>query len=408
MEAATDGGDRILTTDDIVARWGLRPVINASGTMTVIGASSARPEVIETVAAILPRFVEIDALQQVASNRIARLCGAEAGFVTASTAAGITLAIAGAMTGLDRAAIGRLPDASGLKYEVAVMAGHLISYGAPVEQAVRLAGAEVVSVGQATSVAEFELEAALTERTAAALYVISHHAVQYGMLGLRRFSEIAHAHGVPVIVDAAAEYGLRRFIEEGADIALYSAHKFLRAPTAGIVAGRRDLVRAAYLQNGGIGRGMKVGKEGIAGTIVALEAWEITDHAAQRAAEDQLLAAWQAALAGRPGVTTSRIADPTGNPVDRLRVGIDPAVAKTTAWNLTSVLAAGTPSIAVRAEALEHGYFELDPCNLDAAEGRMVGERLLAALDEARGGGVPMTSHAEWRAAREAEIWDIR
>jgi len=397
-----------LTTNDIVARWGLRPVINASGTMTVIGASSARPEVIEAVAAILPRFVEIDALQQVASRSIARLCGAEAGFVTASTAAGITLAVAGAMTGLDRAAMARLPDASGLKYEVAVLAGHLISYGAPVEQAVRLAGAEVVSVGQATSVAEYELEAALTERTAAALYVVSHHAVQYGMLPLRRFAEIAHKQGVPVIVDAAAEYGLRRFIEEGADIALYSAHKFLRAPTAGIVAGRRNLVRAAYLQNGGIGRGMKVGKEGIAGTIVALEAWEGGDHAAQRATEGRLLAAWQAALVGRPGVNTSIVADPTGNPVDRLRVSLDPALAKTTAWNLTSTLGAGTPSIAVRAEALEHGYFELDPCNLDAAEADIVGQQLGAALDDAREGGVPMTSHAEWRAAREAEIWDIQ
>ncbi|KQU95234.1 aminotransferase class V-fold PLP-dependent enzyme [Devosia sp. Root105] len=397
-----------MTTDDIVARWGLRPVINASGTMTVIGASSARPEVIEAVSAILPRFVEIDALQQVASRTIARLCGAEAGFVTASTAAGITLAVAGAMTGLDRAAIARLPDASGLKYEVAVMAGHLISYGAPVEQAVRLAGAEVVSVGQATSVAEYELEAALSERTAAALYVISHHAVQYGMLSLRRFSEIAHAHGVPVIVDAAAEYGLKCFIEEGADIALYSAHKFLRAPTAGIVAGRRDLVRAAYLQNGGIGRGMKVGKEGIAGTIVALEAWETTDHVAQRAAEAQLLALWQAALAGRPGVTASIVADPTGNPVDRLGVSIDPALAKTTAWNLTSRLAAGTPSIAVRAEALEHGYFELDPCNLDAAEAKIVGEQLVAALEASLGGGAPMTSYAEWFSTRESEIWDIQ
>ena len=101
------------------------------------------------------------------------------------------------------------------------------------------------------------------ERTAAAVYVISHHTVQYGMLALAEFAEIAHAKGVPVIVDAASEYDLKGFLARGADIALYSAHKFLGGPTAGIVAGRRDLVRAAFLQNGGIGRGMKVGKEGI-------------------------------------------------------------------------------------------------------------------------------------------------
>ncbi|WP_370882068.1 aminotransferase class V-fold PLP-dependent enzyme [Labrys wisconsinensis] len=371
--------------------------------MTVIGASSARPEAIAAAAEILPRFVEIDALQRAASRAIARACGAEAGFVTASTAAAMTLAVAGAMTGLDRAAIARLPDSAGLKNRVALLAGHRISYGAPVEQAVRLAGAEIVPVGQATSAAEYELAAALDERTAAALYVVSHHAVQTGMIALPRFAEIARARGVPVIVDAAAEYDLTGFLQAGADLALYSAHKFLRAPTAGIVAGRRDLVRAAYLQNGGIGRGMKVGKEGIAGTIAALEAWARTDHEAERRRERRLLGLWQGALAGRAGVLAAIVADPTGNPVERLRVTLLPGEAATTAWDLTSFLAAGTPSIAVRAETLEHGCFELDPCNLDADEARLVAERLQAALD-ARPGPTP---YAAWRSAREAEIWDI-
>src|SRR5262249_263616 len=156
----------------------------------------------DAVASILPRFVEIAALQRAASATIARLCGSEAGFVTASTAAAITLAVAGAMTGLDRAAIARLPNASGLKHRIPVQAGPLISYGAPVDQAVRLAGAGISVVGQATSAAEYELDAALTPETAAALYVVSHHAVRIGMIPLERFAEIAHGHGVPVIVDA--------------------------------------------------------------------------------------------------------------------------------------------------------------------------------------------------------------
>ena len=293
--------ERSLPSTDRLAKLGLRRVINVSGTMTVIGASSALPEVVEAVADILPRFVEISALQRAASATIARLCDAEAGFVTASTAAAITLAVAGAMTGLDRAAIARLPDSSGLRNQVVILAGHLISYGAPVGQAIRLAGAQIAAVGQATSAAEYELDGALSAETAAALYVVSHHAAQTGMIPLPRFAEIAHAKGVPVIVDAAAEYDLRKFLREGADLALYSAHKFLRAPTAGIVAGRRDLVRAAYLQNGGIGRGMKVGKEGIAGTIVALEAWEKTDHAARRRDEKWRLDAWLARPRRSPG-----------------------------------------------------------------------------------------------------------
>ena len=60
-----------------------------------------------------------------------------------------------------------------------------------------------------------------------ALYVVAHHTVQYGMLSLEEFCEICHAKGVPVIVDAASEYDLRGFLARGADIVIYSGHKFL-------------------------------------------------------------------------------------------------------------------------------------------------------------------------------------
>jgi D-glucosaminate-6-phosphate ammonia-lyase len=395
-----------LASRDILERLGLTPVINVAGYMTVIGASSALPEVIDAVADILPRFVDIAALQRAASRVIAEAFGAEAGFVTASTSGAITLAIAAAMTGIDRAAVARLPEASGLRHEVVVLLGHLVNYGAPIDQAIRLSGASVIPVGQATSSAEYELEAAFTPQTAAALYVVSHHAAQYGMIPLPRFAEIAHAKGVPVIVDAAAEYDLRKFLGEGADLVLYSAHKFLRAPTAGIVAGRRDLIRAAYLQNAGIGRGFKVGKEGIAGTIVALENWAKADHVATRRFERGLLDLWASALAGKPGVAASIVADPTGNPVDRLRVHIDPNHAFTTAWDMTSELAGGNPSIVVRSEELEHGFFELDPCNLDADEAQIVARRIAVALGEALARRQP-SSFADWRGEQESRIWDI-
>jgi len=386
---------------------GLRPVINVAGTMTVIGASSAHPDARAAVGDILTRFVWIDELQRVASKTIARLTGAEAGVVTASTSGAVTLSIAAAMTGLDRAAIARLPETTGMRSEVVILQGHLLNYGAPIDQAIRLSGARIRPVGQATSSTEFELEAAFGPQTAAALYVVSHHAASYGMIPLSRFAAIAHAHGVPVIVDAAAEYDLRGFLAQGADLVLYSAHKFLRAPTAGIVAGRRDLVRAVYLQNSGIGRGFKVGKEGIAGTIAALEAWERTDHAATRAQERALLDHWVEALGNRDGVDVSIVADPTGNPVDRLRVAIAPARAKTSAWDVTAALAAGNPSIAVRAEDLEHNYFELDPCNLGLDEAKVVSARIVAELDAARAGRSKSTAFAEWRTRQEDSIWDI-
>jgi len=368
---------------DIRARLGLRPVINVSGTMTSLGASIVVPEAVEAISAILSEFVEIDDLQRRASGVIARLCGAEAGFVTASCSSGITVGVAGAMTGSDLAAIERLPDSAGLKDEVVILAGHMVSYGAPVEQAIRLAGARVVPVGQATSSHAYQLAGAIGERTAAAVYVVSHHTVGYGMLPLAQFAEIAHGKGVPVIVDAASEYDLRGMLAAGADLALYSSHKFLGGPTGGIVAGRRELVRAAFLQNSGIGRGMKVGKEGIAGAIAALEAWERRDHAGVRARETTALQLWRDALEGRPGVTAAIVPDPTDNPLERLHVAVEPAAAHITAWDLADRLASGNRPVIVRDHEIEHGYFLLDPCNLHPGEETIVASRLTEELDRA-------------------------
>jgi L-seryl-tRNA(Ser) seleniumtransferase len=367
---------------------GLRPIINVSGTMTALGASIAVPAAVRAAQAILPEFVEISDLHRMASKTIARLCGAEAGFVTASCSAGITIAVAACMTGADLARIEALPNVFGMKHRVPIMLGHMVGYGAPVEQAIRLAGATVVPVGQATDVRAYQLVAALTPETAAAVYVISHHCVRYGQLPLEEFAAICRAKNVPVIVDAASEYDLRGFLAKGADLVCYSAHKFLGGPTAGIVAGRKDLVRACYLQNSGIGRGMKVGKESIFGTIAALEAWESRDHAAIRATERAALDLWSGKFSAVDGLVPEIEPDPTDNPLDRLKLSVRPEQARITAWELADRLAAGAPPVIVRDHEVEHGFFYLDPCNLHPGEAKIVAERVVAEIlaAQARGG----------------------
>ncbi|MBB6470215.1 aminotransferase class V-fold PLP-dependent enzyme [Aminobacter carboxidus] len=371
-------------SDDIRTKLGLRPVINVSGTMTSLGASIVVPEAIAAMSAILPQFVEINHLQRKASAVIARLTGAEAGFVTASCSAGISLAVAGAMTGDNLLAIEQLPDVTPAKNEVIVQMGHVVSYGAPVDQAIRLAGAKAVLIGQATSTHRFHMEKAINEKTAAAVYVVSHHVVDYGLLNFKEFVEIAAVRGVPVIVDAASEYDLRIFLEQGADIALYSGHKFLGGPTSGIVAGNKELVRAAFLQNMGIGRGMKVGKESVFGVMAALEAWEKRDHAGIREREASYLNLWKETLANRPGVTALVEPDPTKNPLDRMRVIISAQEAHITAWDLAAALARGDQPIIVRDHEVEHNYFYLDPCNLHPGQEKVVAARLMEELDKAR------------------------
>ena len=350
-----------MTQNDIRPDLGLRPIINVSGTMTSLGASIVVPEAVATVSAILPQFVEIGDLQKKASRTIARLCGTEAGFVTASCSAGITLAVAGAMTGCDLAAVERLPDTDRLKNEVLIMTGHMVGYGAPVEQGIRLSGAKVVPVGQATSAHGYQLNGAINDRTAAAVYVVSHHTVQYGQIPLKEFVEICHARGVPVIVDAASEYDLKGFLATGADIALYFVPQVPRRPDRRHRGGpdrarSRDLhaehghrSRHEDRQGGHSRHHCCAGGLGEAGPCGGART------------RDALSRTLGADAFGPPRRDPIREADPTNNPLDRLKVAIEPKGAHITAWDLADALAAGQTPIIVRDHEVEHGYFISTP-----------------------------------------------
>ena len=388
-------GQNFMTQRDALPDWsfhdraGFHRVINVAGTMTPLGASLAVPATIAAMEQILPRFVRIHDLQARASEVIAAATGSEAGFITASASAGVTLSVAAAITEGDPGRIEQLPGNPGQRADVVIQSGHLCNYGATIRQAIELPGGRVRSFGSSTQVFDYQLEAVLDAGTAAGLYVISHHVVHYGQMPLTRFAELCHGAGVPVIADAASEYDLRKFLLEGADIVLYSAHKFLGGPTAGIVAGSRALMRAAYLQNLGIGRGMKVGKESIFGAIAALQAWNSRDHDAVRQIEAEHLLRWERALTDFPGLAVKRVPDPTANPIERLEVAVDPVAAGANAAAIAAALANGDPSIVVRGHEVELGYFQLDPCNLAAGQSEIVAEQLKQVVSEAAKAGLP-------------------
>ena len=191
------------------------------------------------------------------------------------------------------------------------------------------------------------------------------------------------------------------FIAAGADLAIYSGHKFLGGPTSGIIAGNRDLVRAAYLQNIGIGRGMKIGKESIAGAIAALRQWQKRDHAGIRTAERAALALWRETLLAVSGIEPVIVSDPAGNPLERLQVNVDPTRFGASAAALARALGEQDPAVIVRNGEAELGYIQLDPCNLKPGQAALVAEILTnvcrnasaietrdSDADAARNGGV--------------------
>ena len=367
---------------DIHATYGLRRVINACGKMTKLSGAIVLPEIADKVRESLDHFFELDALQAAAGEVIVRATGAESGCVTACTSSGITLSVAATMTGNDLARTWVLPETTGMKDRVLIQKGHCVNYGAPITQSIRLAGATPVEMGTINNCpAEVIRHELSSENVAAVVAVESHHTARHGWVPLEEVVEMAHAAGVPVIVDGAAQdHRLSRLITSGADLVITSAHKYLCSTTAGIVAGRRDLIEAVYLQNRGIGRGMKAGKEAIVGAMAALEYRMREDVAAWTAEQDRKVALILERLEGIPGLTLSVDPDPNGCPFSRARLDRDPDSAGHSAATLTEALADGDPTIVTRAHHVDEGYIYLDAIEMTDDEIALVCRRVREIL----------------------------
>ena len=352
--------DAVRKNIDVFSRYGLRRIVNVSGTETTKGASPVCPEVISAVSELVAHSVEMAELQSVACAVIARALDAEGGCVVNCTAAGIATAIAACMTGQDLARVEQLPDATGMKDEVIIQRGHNITYGAYVTQNIRITGARTIEIGGATECGVYQLDAALGPRTACALYVVSHHTVQSGLIDLGAFCKSCHAHGVPVIVDGAAEPDPKSYLAAGADVVIFSAHKRLAGLTAGVLAGRLDLVKACMYQEKGIGRPMKVGKEAVISAIAALERWMKLDKARARHELDARLARARDRLAGLPGIHATVEIDSAAPTFSRLHLQVDPAAADFSAFELSHALWNRTPSIFVRNLMADVGLLQID------------------------------------------------
>ena len=366
---------------DLYEKYGMTRVINACGKMTHLAGAAVLPEIAAAVDAAMPCFFDLDQLQERAGEVIARATGAEWGCVTASTAAGITLSVAACMTGCDPGRIAQLPDTSGMRDQVVLQRGHAVDFGAPVTQTVRLSGARVVEIGTVNGADPHDLVHALGEHTAAVMFVVSHHTVRYGCIPLEEVVEIAHERGVPVVVDAAAQsFLLPQIVATGVDLAVCSGHKYLCGTTAGIVAGRRDLARAVYRQNRGIGRPMKVGKEGIVGAMAALEYRMGLDVAAWEQEQDRKVHLIIAKLRHLEGVEMGVESDPNGNPFSRARIDLDPERAGLSAATVAGAMAEGDPSIRVRAHHADEGYLMIDAMEMSDAEVDLTCARLIELL----------------------------
>lgn len=350
-----------------------RCLINARGNSTKVGGSVLAPEVVAAMSEAATWFARIEDLQDAAGEVIARLTHAEAGYVTAGASASMTMAAAAAIAGLDPARMNRLPDTTGMRNEIVMIRRHRNDY----DHALRLTGARIVEVGfgHYEWTFPYEVEAAVGPQTAA-LFYLAHDPVP--SVPLERFIAIAHAHDLPVIVDASVALppaaNLHAIVDMGADLVAFSGGKHIQGPQAsGILAGRRDLILSAALQHQdmdvypetwprrhlvdqgiiagpphhGIARGMKVGKEEIAGLVAALERYVRRDHEAEYGTWVRDLDTIVSGVDGLPGIRAARI-DPSPGQLPQVpsaQITVDEASAGLSAANLINALADGDPIV---------------------------------------------------------------
>ena len=258
--------------NSLYERLGIRPFINAYGTMTSLGGSIMAPEVTAAMVEASKSFIPLAELQEKVGSRLAAITGAEAAFVSAGAASGVMLAGAACLTGTNVDAIERLPDLGDRPNQFVIS---LVDDHTYIHQSLRICGGTLAEVGSKDRVTSADYAAAVSDRTAALLVFLGAQSKQQ----LSEVIEIAHGHRLPVIVDAAAQLPPRSNLTEipamGADLVVFSGGKGIGGPqSSGLVLGRRDLVRACALNsspNSAAGRGMKVGKEELVGLLRAVE-----------------------------------------------------------------------------------------------------------------------------------------
>ena len=294
-------------------------------------------------------------LQHAVGQRLADICGTEAGYVLSGAAAGLTAAAAAVLAGHDLHRIARLPHLHGERDEILVIE----TADDPYSQALRLAGAELTWLDSPD-----DIDQASTARTAAVFIDIRDLDAQRHPLA--RTIAAARARALPVIVDASLALppraNLTAIPATGATLTVFTAAKTIGGPAnSGFVVGRRDLIDSIALQHQdhdlreqlpgghahprlviGILRGFKVAPCDLIGTIVAVEDYLALDEHRDTQRRHDILTRLADRLGNAPGVATRILGH-----VPTLEVAIEPAGRGPTAREIHEQLLAGQPSIYV-------------------------------------------------------------
>ncbi|MBT6603612.1 hypothetical protein HOB36_00815 [Candidatus Bathyarchaeota archaeon] len=278
---------------DPYKKIGLKSVVNAATSLTLLGGSMPRAEIFEAMKDASRGFIQIPKLQRRVGELLAEMLGAEAGLPAAGAVNALMLAVAACMfkgTELeDYDPVGSIPwvdiiqrlplRTEGMKTEFIILGNSRSTY----DHAIECAGGTRVQAGNKDGVTIKDLRDAFDpDRTAAYYYTQTPSAD----IPIKEFCELAHSLGVPAIIDAAPNLTHPSIppmvLDAGADLVILSGGKQLGSiNNTGILLGKKDLIKLAHLNSypfDGIGRGAKMSREMIMGLLKTVELFVTEDR----------------------------------------------------------------------------------------------------------------------------------
>lgn len=356
---------------------GVKPFINASGTITTLGGSLMAPKVLEVMRQAAGSFIDLNDLVEKAGAYLADRIGVPAAFISCGAASGMQLSAAACLTGTDLDKIRGLPHTNGWKNEFVIS---LVDRHTYIHQGIEVCGGKLVRVGSEDAVTSADLIGGIGENTAAVVHFL-------GKQSKKQLAEViagANEKGVPVMVDAAAQLpprsNLTEFVEMGASLVTFSGGKGLCGPqNSGLVVGKKEYVDAVRLNSSpysAIGRSMKVGKEEILGLVAAIDLFLNRSDEVDR---DRWLAQANVivnALADVPNLQAYALTEgQDASPDFAPRAYVD--LPDDRKRDVMQALRQGDPQIVVRSQA--KGIL-IDPMTMQPGEEDVVAKRLVEVL----------------------------
>ncbi len=369
---------------NIYREIGAKPVINAIGSVTMLGGSTPSPEVKEAMERADSAYIPLMELEEKAGQAIANMINVPSAYITSGAGSALTLATAAFMAGEDDNKIQQLPDTSGMKNEILIQTKQRYWY----DRCLTLAGAKLVEFGTEEKTTRKSLENAIGPNTAAIHYYAVEQSKDPDALSLEDTIAIAHGNGVPVIVDAAGQVYpvelMGKYVRMGADIQCVAA-KYLGAPqSTGLALGTEDAIYKLSLQSfvsyegrriRGVGRPQKIDRQEMIGAVAAVRRWVTLNR------EDRLEDAERRSniiislVRDIPGVRATLITNIIGHQPFGVNLEFDISVTKMSAQDIVNKLKQGDPPIWTRAKMGED-KITIHMFGLNEGEENVVGQRI--------------------------------